>query len=83
MRHGFFNLELEYFIKFRAQTRPRKEGDFWGNPQVKLCTNQTNMMWKPALLKLTCGRNSLFPDMEYLLCYCEQAVTEAFVNRGA
>lgn len=35
------------------------------------------------LLKLTCEGNSVIPDMQFLLCYREQAVTEAFVNSRA
>lgn len=35
------------------------------------------------LLKLTCEGNSIIPDMQFLLCYGEQAVTEAFVNSRA
>lgn len=33
-----------------------------------------------CLLKLTCGGNSIIPHMQFLLCYSEQAVTEAFVS---
>lgn len=80
---SLFYLELEHFIKFRAQTKPRKEGDLWGSPQGKDCTSHINMVWKSTLLKLTCERNSLIPDTQYLLCYSEQAVTEAFVNSRA
>lgn len=77
----FFYLELEHF-KFRAQTKPGKEGDLWGNPEGKLCTSQMNMMWKSALLKPTCEMSSPIADMQFL-CYSEQAVTEAFVNSKA
>lgn len=45
LRHKFFSLELEQFIKFRAQTKPGKEGDFWDKRQGKLCTSQINVMW--------------------------------------
>lgn len=43
MRHKSFYLELEHFIKFRAQTKPGKEGDLGGSPQGKLCTSQINV----------------------------------------
>lgn len=87
MRHKSFLSGARTLHQVQGSDKAQKRRWLMGQPSRqtlhKDCTSHINMMWKSTLVKLTCERNSLVPDTQYLLCYSEQAVTEAFVNSRA